>query len=282
MKSIADTLPELVARLASVSQTPRLDAQVLLAHALHKNHTWVLAHPEAVLAEPETAWIAQALARLEQGAPLPYVLGEWEFFGLKFQVSPAALIPRPETEALVEQGLDWLRSHPGSHLAADIGAGTGCIAVALAKNHPGLKVIASDISLAAMRLAAANIRRYNLERRIALIQADLIPPTAARFGLICANLPYIPVETLERLKIHRWEPELALRGGLDGLELIRRLVAQAPRYLAASSLLLLEIESRQGEAVRSLVSEAFPRARIELLADLAGHDRLVRVESLSG
>ena len=278
MKSIADQYSELASRLAGVSQTPRLDAQVLLAHVAGKNRAWVLAHSEALLSAQQIALIAEKIARLEAGEPLPYVIGEWEFYGLKFQLSPAVLIPRPETELMVEKALHWLRAHPGEHLAADIGTGSGCIAVALAKNHPGLRVIASDISLPALEIARSNVKLHNLEARIECVQSDLIPPTAAGFSLICANLPYISVKVLKRLKVHRWEPNIALRGGQDGLELIRGLVAQAPQSLAGYSLLLLEIEASQGEAVCKIVSAAFPRAKIELILDLAGHDRLVAAQ----
>lgn len=281
LKSIEDFFPELVERLSEVSQTPRLDAQVLLAHAMQKTRTWVLAHPEAMLSDLETASVTGALARLTEGEPLPYVLGEWEFFGLRFQINPAVLIPRPETELLVEKGLAWLHKHPGQHLAADVGTGSGCIAIALAKNHPGLRVIASDISPTALDVTLANIKGHNLHTRIECVQSDLIPPTTHRFSLICANLPYIPAKTLKRLKVLRWEPELALRGGPDGLDLIRRLITQAPRSMGADSLLLLEIEARQGERVFQLVSDTFPNAKIELSPDLAGHDRLVTVEHSS-
>ena len=282
MKSIADCYPELVERLAGVSQTPNLDAQLLLAHVVGVNRSWVLAHPEALLSAQETAAIAEKIARLEAGEPLPYVIGEWEFYGLKFQISPAVLIPRPETELLVEKALLWLRAHPGEHLAADVGTGSGCIAVALAKNHPSLRVIASDISLPALEIARVNIKLHHLEARIECVQADLFPPTAVRFSLICANLPYIPANNLRRLKVHRWEPHVALRGGQDGLELIRKLVAQLPQSQAGYSLLLLEIEARQGEAVREIASAAYPRAKIELIPDLAGNDRLVAAEISTG
>ncbi len=252
---------------------------MLLAHVMQKTRTWVMAHPEAVLSALETASVRDMLARLEEGEPLPYVLGEWEFYGLTFQITPAVLIPRPETELLVERGLTWLRAHPGQHLVADIGTGSGCIAIALAKNHPNLRVIASDISPAALEIAQANIKQHKLDARIECVQSDLIPPTTNRYSLICANLPYIPAKTLKSLKVLRWEPELALRGGIDGLELIRGLIAQAPQSLAAHGLFLLEIEARQGEKVRRLVSQAFPGADIALSPDLAGHDRLVTVET---
>lgn len=255
---------------------------MLLAHVMRRTRTWVLAHPEAVLSALETASITDAISRLEQGEPLPYVLGEWEFYGLLFQISPAVLIPRPETEMLVDRALKWLRTYTGPHFAADIGTGSGCIAVALAKHQADLRVTASDISSAALKIAQANIKQHKLETQIECIQSDLIPPVTARFNLICANLPYIPAKTLKRLKVLRWEPDLALRGGVEGLELIRSLVAQSPQYLAANSLLLMEIEARQGQAAFSLVSEAFPGARIEVLPDLAGHDRLLTVEISTG
>jgi release factor glutamine methyltransferase len=209
---------------------------------------------------------------------LPYLLGHWEFYGLDFMVSPSALIPRPETELLVEQALAWLRQRPQRRLVADVGTGCGCIAVTLATHLPGLRVIASDLSFAALKLARANSRKLVVEQRISFIQCDLLAPFN-KFDLIAANLPYIPSSELELLPVARREPRLALDGGPDGLETIRRLLQQALTRLAAGGLLLLEIEASQGSAALALAQAAFPYAQIQLLSDLAGQDRLIRLEN---
>jgi len=264
-------------RLASTSETAGLDAQALLAQTLGRSRAWVLAHPEARLTERQAAELEHKLARLERGEPLPHVLGSWEFFGLEFAVSPAALIPRPETELLMDEALAWLRDHPHRRLAADVGAGSGCIAVTLAQRCPGLRVVASDISRAALELAQRNLVRHGVAERVALVEADLLAPGVQKFDLICANLPYIPAERLKSLRVSHWEPQLALDGGKDGLRQIRRLLAQAPERLAHGGLALLEIEERQGAAASALARRAFPQAAVGVLKDLAGRDRVVKI-----
>lgn len=270
-------------QLAPASDSPSLDAQVLLAHILNKTRAWVMAHPEASLNARQEESLHNALCRLVQGEPLPYILGHWEFYGLDFIVSPAVLIPRPETELLVDYASGWLKAKQIRRLAADIGTGSGCIAVALAAYIPDLKLVAADISAAALDIARQNIARHNLTDRILPVQIDLIqgilPPTHKRFDLICANLPYIPQEKLDALKSLRWEPEMALSGGITGTELIQRMLRDMPHILAPGGLLLMEIEASLGADVCSLVQNALPTAEIHLKTDLAGHDRLVIVKN---
>ena len=267
-------------RLESASETPSLDAQIILAHILGIKRAWVLAHPEAVLSPQQEQSLNENLRRLESGEPLPYVLGHWEFYGLDFVVGPAVLIPRPETELLVEQALAWLRSHPAraERLAVDVGSGSGCIAISLAAHTPDLRVIAADVSSSALEIARQNAHRHGVAGQIDFCQADLLPQAAGQpFDLICANLPYIPSDRLAQLRVAHWEPQLALDGGVDGLGLIRRLLQQASLYLAAKGLMLLEIDGSQGQATAQLASVAFPDAGVSVLKDLAGLDRLVRV-----
>lgn len=279
MNSSTSVLSQIRSRLERLSETAALDAQVLLAHILDKPRAWVLAHPEAALSPQQAEKLARALARLENGEPLPYVLGHWEFFGLDFLVTPAALIPRPETELLVERALEWLRQHPERRLAADVGAGTGCIAVALAVHIPDLRLLVCDRSLEALRVAQENVRRHGVQERAFCLQADLLPALGRKIDLICANLPYIPSTTLRSLSVARWEPTLALDGGPDGLSLIGRLLELAPLALAPGGLALLEIEAAQGAAALQLARTAFPDAHVELFPDLAGRDRLISVQT---
>ena len=275
-------LAELAARFTSLSDTPALEAQVLLAQVLHKPRAWVLAHPEAELSPVQLEDIETSAARRESGEPLPYILGHWEFYALDFLVTPSVLIPRPETELLVARALDWLHRHPTCRRVADIGSGSGCIAITLAKHIPDLQVLATDLSPQALELAQQNAARHGVAERITFIQADLLAlqgmiPTQP-FDLIAANLPYIPTATLLELPVARFEPRLALDGGEDGLDLIRRLLHQAPAYLSPDGCLLLEIEAGQGDVSRAMAQAAFPHARVTVQADLAGHDRLVTVE----
>lgn len=278
MTLISETLDDLRQRLAQVSQSPDLDSQVLLAHVLDKSRAWILAHPENSLTNEEILALEAAATRLQTGTPLPYILGQWEFFGLKFCITPETLIPRPETEHLVENALTWLDQHPKCRLALDVGTGSGCIAIALASRIPDLQIIATDISLSALYVARRNASQLGTLQQVEFLQANLIPPVQSKFNLICANLPYIPTSTLHNLKVYGKEPELALDGGEDGLDLIRNLIYLAAYSVSPGGLILLEIESSQGGAGSSLAKTVFPEAHIQILPDLAGLDRLLRIQ----
>jgi len=275
---ISETLDDLRQRLTQVSQSPDLDSQVLLAHVLDKARAWILAHPENSLTNEEILALEAAATRLETGTPLPYVLGQWEFFGLKFRITPETLIPRPETELLVENALTWLNKHPKYRLALDVGTGSGCIAIALASRIPDLKIIATDKSFSALDVARVNALQLGTLQQVEFLQANLMPPVQSKFNLICANLPYIPTSTLHTLKVYGKEPELALDGGKDGLDLIRSLIYLAAYSVSPGGLILLEIESSQGGAGSSLAKTIFPDAHIQILPDLAGLDRLLRIQ----
>lgn len=263
--------------LSSFSDQPALEAQVLLAHVLAQPRAWIIAHPEAPLSAGQDENLAALLAQRLQGAPLPYLLGHWEFFGLDFILNPHVLIPRPETEFLVEEAVDWIRGRQRPLLAADVGTGSGCIAVALAKHFPALAIAASDLSWPALQVARQNVLRHGLQRQVHLLQADLLGACTGPFDLLCANLPYIPSSTLAGLAVAAHEPLLALDGGPDGLRLLERLLSQAASRMAPTSLLLLEIESGQGESAAEAAFRCFPDAAIHILPDLAGKPRLLKI-----
>lgn len=279
MITIGQALKEGVEKLNGHSETPNLDAQVLLADILHQSRAWIVSHPEVGLTGPDlSAWQVK-LNSLEKGTPLPYVLGHWEFFGLDFKVSPDTLIPRPETEILVEQAISWLdESHNTRCRVADIGTGTGCIAISIAKNESHSTVYATDLSLPALKIAVDNAQKHCVADRIEFLVGNLLPPLNTKFDLICANLPYIPEYALPHLEVAHHEPILALNGGHEGLEQIARLLEIAPLYIEPGGLLLLEIEKTQAELVRSLAKQHFPAAEISLIQDLANHDRLVKIQ----
>ena len=264
--------------MAATSDQPGLDAQLLLAHALQKPRAWLLAHPEEPLTPEQQSQLDALLERYRAGEALPYLLGHWEFFGRDFIVSPAVLIPRPETELLVEQALQWLEHHAGRRVL-DVGTGSGCIAISLACARPDLQVIASDLSLAALQVAQRNAHRHPAQSRLAFVQADLLSAFTSEFDLVCANLPYIPSATLAGLDVARREPRLALDGGADGLQAIRTLLQQLPGRLAPAALALLEIEANQGPAALSLAQALFPQAAVAVLPDLAARPRLLRIET---
>ena len=283
MSTISDFTNQAVDQLKVKSDLPELDVQVLLAHILEKPRTWLLTHSETTLTLPQLASAKKAISRLERGEPLPYILGHWEFFGLDLEITPEVLIPRPETELLVERAIKWLTTAIERRTIADIGTGSGCIAVAIAKNILDAKIFATDISLSALEVAHRNAHRHSLAKRINFIQCDLLPahpdqlPTDLHFDLICANLPYIPTDTLHELAIYGREPTLALNGGTDGLDVVRRLLSIAPKWLAPNGMILLEIEATQGMSVLSLAYDTFDSAEIHLHQDLAGHDRLLEI-----
>lgn len=276
--TVGSWLVRLEGALRPWSETARLDAQVLLANIMKVKRSWVMAHAEAPLSAAQELALTHSLVQLQQGTPLPYVLGRWEFYGLEFDLTPQVLIPRPETELLVEQALRWLQAHPGEKRALDVGTGSGCIAVSLAVHAPQLHATAADISPQALDVARANAAKHGVLERVDFVISDLLASLDGEFDLLCANLPYIPTQTLQGLSVAAHEPRLALDGGQDGLDLVRRLLLQAPAMLAAPGLALLEIEAAQGSAALALGREAFPQARVEILRDLGGKDRLLRIE----
>jgi release factor glutamine methyltransferase len=282
---VSTLLSDITNSLTSISDTPALDASVLLAHVLKKPRTWVLAHPELTLSPEQQNQLNQALSRLESGEPFPYVLGHWEFFGLDFEITPDVLIPRPETELLVEKAIAWLQHSSAHRTVADIGTGSGVIAISIATNVQEVEILATDISPQALEVAKQNAEKYNLNDRIKFIECDLLPnrdnsshiSSAFSLDLICANLPYIPTGTLHALPIYGREPMIALDGGNDGLDLVRRLLKIAPNWLAPHGLMLLEIEATRGADVLRLAMKLFPGSKIQLHQDLTAHDRLLEI-----
>lgn len=259
--------------------TAGLESQVLLASVLERPRSWVLAHPEALISNGQLMRANHMLERLADGEPLPYLIGHWEFFGLDFLVNPSVLIPRPETELLVEHALQWLMLHPGRLRAADVGTGSGCVAVSLAKHAPALNLIAVDRSPAALDTARKNAERNGVSQQITFVQGNLLDCCSHPLDLVCANLPYIPRETLSALRVARYEPREALDGGPDGLDTIRALIADVRRWLAPGGLLLLEMQYDQGDRIAGYANEVLPGATVTIVDDLAGLPRLVRIEN---
>ena len=276
-------LSDIATQLTPISDTPALDASVLVAHILNKPRTWVMAHPELDLTSEQLKNLDDSLTRLERGESFPYVLGHWEFFGLDFDITPDVLIPRPETELLVEKAIAGLQESPVRRTIADVGTGSGAIAVTIAVNVPDTRILATDISHKALEVAQKNAIKFEVNRQIDFLQCDLLPPhiaslpTEHHFDLICANLPYIPTSTLRKLPVFGREPTLALDGGEDGLELIRRLLNIALEWLAPNGMILLEIESTRGVQALNMAGDLFSEASIHLHQDLAGQDRLLEI-----
>jgi release factor glutamine methyltransferase len=281
MKVHSSLLSDITNRLASISDTPALDAAVLIGNVIRQPRTWVMAHPDLQLTSEQQKDLNAALERLERGVPFPYVLGHWEFFGLDFEVTPDVLIPRPETELLVEKAIVWLQGSKERKFVADVGTGSGAIAVTLAKHVPYARILATDISFSALRVAKRNAEKYAVAPQIDFVNCDLLPPyplsPVSHFNLICANLPYIPTRTLQALQVFGREPTLALDGGDDGLRLLHRLLKIAPARLVPNGMILLEIEATLGAQAFALARDAFPGASITLKQDLTGRDRLLQI-----
>ncbi len=251
----------------------------ILEHRTGKSRAWLLANPQFPLEEPLLSSLDFDLQELKSGKPLAYILGTWDFYGLSFCVSQDVLIPRPETELLVETALQVLAEKKNACWIADVGTGSACIATAIAFLRPDIHVLACDLSFSALKVAQTNVQRYILEGRIHLLQCDLLNAVEVRFDLICANLPYIPSSALQKLPELRCEPAMALDGGEDGLQLFRKLLSQAKAHLADHGCILLEMQFDQADALRQEAGLHFPQAEIIIKRDLAGHDRLLIIRT---
>ena len=293
--------PSLLNQL-SIQLNSALDAQVLLAHITGESRAWVLAHPELTLSATQKEKLNHALEELKNNIPLPYVIGHWEFFGLDFLLSKDVLIPRPETEELVERALDWLRANDEKRVI-DVGTGSGCVAISLARNIPDLNLVALDLASSSINIACQNAQKHGeiyhegtkdteifekKQRKIykigtstlRFIQSDLFSNLQpSTFSLITANLPYIPTKTLKNLAVYHREPTLALDGGADGLDLIKRLLEDAPSYLAPQGAIMLEIDSSHGKDALNLANKFFPKAENDLIPDLSGRDRFINIQT---
>lgn len=257
-----------------------MSALALLHKTLDKPKPWLLSHGEYTLITHENAALQSDVAQVIQGVPLPYVLGTWEFYGHTFMVNPSVLIPRPETELLVEIALQYAKNfrHP---CIIDVGTGSGAIAISLALELPSAHIIGVDLSLAALQVAQANINHL-CPGSVSLLQADLLSPFSGHFDVVCANLPYIPSHTLQTLPVARWEPQQALDGGNSGLDSIERFLRQAQSRLSSQGMILLEIEASIGSSAKTLCQHIYPYAHHQIIKDLAGHDRILVIEKNSG
>jgi release factor glutamine methyltransferase len=284
--SIVDWLRHSADRLSSARTDADLsaamsDLRVLAQKKLGIPKTTILAHPEMQLNKEQLSLLAAGLAGLIDGQVLPYVLGEWEFFGRLFTVTPDVLIPRPETELLVETALTWMKGKSAARIA-DVGTGSGCIAVSLALEHPGACITAVDISHSALQVARSNINRYSLQRKVSLVQADLLSIfSSGSFELICANLPYIPSGRLPDLEVSRSEPRLALDGGPEGLDLLGRLINDCGRLLTQGGLALLEIDDTHTDGVLALTERSF-NGTAQVMKDYQGKPRLLKLDKNPG
>jgi release factor glutamine methyltransferase len=233
----------------------RRDAEMILLHSLQRDRAWLLANWQFEASTEAATAFAAAVARRKQGEPLQYIIGQAEFFGLAFTVAPGVLIPRPETEHLVEEVLQ-LAANFATPKIADIGTGSGAIAVALAHAMPAASLVATDLSEAALSIASSNARRNQVADSIKFLAGDLLVPIAGRsFDIIASNPPYIPLADRESLsvEVREYEPHNSLFAGDDGLAVYRRLIPQAREFLMPNGWLVLEIGYGQQPAIESLL-----------------------------
>lgn len=273
MSDVSRELSAAIIRLREAGvDTPQLDAQLMMAHALGCSRLDVIAHPERVLATTEETAFRSMLDRRAARYPLAYILGHKEFFGLEIDVSPAVLIPRPETEILVEECIRRVGDEP---LIADIGTGSGAIVMALAVSIPRARIWATDTSEEALKVARANAEKHGVATRVTIVRGDLLEPLMGQpggFDAIVSNPPYVPSGDIESLQPEvRCEPAEALYAGLTGLEAFRRLFPQA---VGLSKLVAVEIGIGQADPVTQTARDA-GWGDVEIIRDLAGIERVV-------
>jgi len=264
--------------------SPRLSAEMLLASALACRRIELYTRYDRVPPEEQLARFRELVRRAAAREPVAYLVGEREFYSLPFHVTPDALVPRPETELLVEQAVERLRALGREGWMWDVCTGTGCVAIAAAKQVPAARALATDLSPAAVELARKNARRHGLEDRVQALVADLLALPAEwtgprAFDVITANPPYIPdAADVAPEVLH--EPAMALRGGPDGLHFLRRIIEAAPALLAPGGALILEFGFDQAAAIRDLLAAAGAYADPKVLRDHQGIERAVLAPKL--
>lgn len=261
------------------SESPRLDAEILLAHARGCPRIQLYTNYDDPLTDTQRATMRDLVKRRAAAEPVAYLVGHREFFGLDFRVTKDVLIPRPDTETLVVDAIETLKPQAAPRVL-DIGTGSGCIAISLAVNCPNAEVTAIDLSQAALNIARENSEKHNVADRIRWLHGDLFAPltTAEQFDLIASNPPYIASAEIETLAadVRLHEPRSALDGGPDGLDVVRRLIADAPQHLVSQGKLLIEISGEQAGAVTQLLAANGHYDDIAVLKDMAKQPRVVR------
>ena len=256
-------------------ENPRLDAELVVAHALHIDRMRVILDAARELEGEELRMLRELVKRRRGREPIAYLRGEREFYGLKFRVDKRVLIPRPDTETLVDVALARTRHISLSMRLLDLCTGSGCVAVSMARQRPTSKVTASDLSADALAVARDNAYRLGAYN-VAFVEGDLFANVKGRFDIVTANPPYIPSGDIAGLMadVRDFEPRLALDGGDDGLDLVRRIAEEAPRYLVPGGVIALEIGAGEADATRGILEKA-GFLEIEIARDLARIERVV-------
>jgi release factor glutamine methyltransferase len=253
-----------------------LEGEILLRHILGIDRARFFTELDSPITENQVAELMRLVERRRQGEPSAYITGHREFYGLDFTVNQSVLIPRPDTELLVEKAIDLAKKYNASKIA-DIGTGCGAIAVSLAVNLDDVKIYAVDISAGALEVAKENCRKHKVTDKVILLEGDLLRPLPEPVDMIAANLPYVRKTELTPENPLRYEPQTALDGGEEGLDKIKELCRQAREKLDKNGIILLEIGDGQADAVIDIVKSIFPVGQIDIYDDLAGIERLVAV-----
>ena len=253
-----------------------LEAEILLRHVLKITRPRLYQELDAELSKAGEDSYSQLLTRRQQGEPSAYITGHREFYGFDFYVDHNVLIPRPESEFLVEKALEIASSRDIATMV-DVGTGCGAIAISLAKHLTGIKIYATDISLLTLKVAESNCRRHGVANRIKLVHGDMLEPLPGPIDLIIANLPYVRESEIPDSGPLSFEPVMALDGGRDGTAMIKGLCLQALSKISPGGCMLLEIGEGQADAATDIIREVFSTARMEITGDYAGIERVVGI-----
>ena len=263
-------------------ESPRLSAELLLSHITGLRRIELYTQFNKLVDKQQLDKLHDLVERAGKHEPVAYLVGKTEFYSMELNVAPDCMIPRPETELLVQRAIEFLRTREGIQHVCDLCTGSGCIAVGIAKNFPNARIIATDICDAALSVAAANIEKYQLKDRIELLAGDLFEPVipqldVGRFDLIVSNPPYVSSDEYEKLEknVKDYEPRLALYAGVDGLDIYRRIIEKADDYLKPDAALMLEIGYAQGPAIKELLEQADVFTEITVEKDFHDNDRVV-------
>jgi release factor glutamine methyltransferase len=269
-------------------ESPRLSAELLLSHELELKRIDLYTQFDKQVPQEQLDKLHELVKRAGLYEPVAYLTGRTEFYSLELDITTDCMIPRPETELLVQRAIEFLRTRSGVQYVCDLCTGSGCIAVAIAKNFPNGRITATDISAAALAVTARNVEKHRLEERIKLLCGDLFEPVIKQldvnqFDLIVCNPPYVSTAEYENLdkNVKDYEPQSALLAGQDGMDIYRRIVTEVDKFLKPGAVLMLEIGYAQGPAVRELLEQTGAFAEIKIEKDFHDNDRIVTAIRIS-
>ncbi len=268
--------------------SPRLSAELLLSHVLGLKRIELYTQYNKPVPEQQLSRLRELVKRAGGHEPIAYLVGKTEFYSMEINVTPDCMIPRPETELLVQRAVEFLRTRSSIQFVCDLCTGSGCIAAAIAKNYPSARIIATDICDAALAVAAINVEKHRLQDKITLLSGDLFDPIipqldVGKFDLIVCNPPYVSSSEYEKLdkNVKDYEPLLALLAGDDGMDIYRRIIEKVDRFLKSDAALILEIGYAQGSAIQEMLEQTGIFTEIKIEKDFHNNDRVVSAKKIS-